>query len=269
MFNKKTVTLLISTYNWPEALELALQSITTQTKLPDEIIIADDGSKGDTRVTIEEFKTRFNLPIMHIWHEDKGFRLAKVRNIAIANATGDYIIQIDGDIIMHRNFIEDHSRFAKPGSFVRASRVYINEKVSNEMLKKGNYKINAFSKGISNFFSAIRIPFMWKYFETGYKDQADERYEIHGCNMAYWRKDALKVNGYNEAFNGWGPEDKEFITRLLNSGIQKRFIKLGAIAFHIYHKENSKALLAENIKLFKAAIEQKLVRCSLGINQYL
>lgn len=137
------------------------------------------------------------------------------------------------------------------------------------MLETKQYKINAFSKGITNFFSAIRIPFLWKYFETSYKDKGDERYEIHGCNMAYWRKDAIKVNGYNECFNGWGPEDKEFITRLMNAGVQKRFLKLGAIAFHIYHKENPRTFLEENIKAFKAAITNKKIYCERGINQYL
>lgn len=269
MSRKPSVTLLISTYNWPEALELVLLSVSSQTHRPNEIIIADDGSDERTKFLIEKYRAKLNIPMVHVWHEDKGFRLAKIRNMAIARATGEYIIQIDGDIIMHPYFIADHRSFASPGSFVRASRIYISSEVSQQMLNQKRYKINAFSKGITNFFSALRIPFLWKHFETGYKDKGDERYEIHGCNMAYWRKDAIQVNGYNELFNGWGPEDKEFITRLLNIGIQKRFLKLGAVAFHIYHKENSKTFLAENIKAFKESITQKKVFCEKGINQYL
>ncbi|WP_449437582.1 galactosyltransferase-related protein [Pedobacter steynii] len=92
---------------------------------------------------------------------------------------------------------------------------------------------------------------------------------MHGCNMAFWRSDAIKVNGYNESFTGWGPEDKEFIARLLNIGVKKRFLKLGAVAFHIYHKENSRASLAENQRLFKETIALKKVYCEYGINQYL
>lgn len=269
MQKKITVALIISTYNWPEALELVFLAALNQTQMPDEILIADDGSTEGTKKIIEKYTALFQIPIRHLWHEDKGFRLAKIRNKAIAKANSDYIIQIDGDIIMHPYFIQDHVKFAKPNSFVRASRVYINEEVSAEMLKKHQYKISAFSKGISNFFSAIRIPILWKYFEKNYKIKGDELYEIHGCNMAFWRKDAIKVNGYNESFNGWGPEDKEFITRLLNSGVQKRFIKLGAIAFHIYHRENPKTFLEENIKAFKEAITDKKIYCERGINQYL
>ncbi|WP_316816901.1 glycosyltransferase family 2 protein [Pedobacter nyackensis] len=269
MQKKITVALLISTYNWPEALELTLLSALNQTQMPDEILIADDGSTESTKTIIEKYALLFPIPIRHLWQEDKGFRLAKIRNKAIAKTNSDYIIQIDGDIIMHPYFIQDHIKFAKPNSFVRASRVYINEVVSNQMLEKCQYKISAFSKGISNFFSAVRIPFLWKYFEKNYKMKGEELYEIHGCNMAFWRKDAIKVNGYNESFNGWGPEDKEFITRLLNSGVQKRFIKLGAIAFHIYHKENAKTFLKENTETFKEAILHKKTYNEFGINQYL
>ena len=269
MSTTPSVSLIISTYNWPEALDLVLLAALKQIQLPDEIIIADDGSGNATRSVVEKYKTLAPIPVHHEWQEDKGFRLAEIRNKAIAKARYEYIVQIDGDIIMHPHFISDHMKFAKVNSFVRASRIYINEEVSLQMLKTKQFKISAFSKGITNFFSALRIPVLWRCFETGYKIKGDELYEIHGCNMAYWRQDALKVNGYNESFNGWGPEDKEFITRLLNVGVQKRFLKLGGIAFHIYHKENAKTFLEENTKKFKDAISSKTKYTEFGINQYL
>jgi len=264
-----TAALLISTYNWPEALDLVLSSVLIQSKMPDEILIADDGSTDETKVIIEKYKKLFKIPVVHIWHEDKGFRLAKIRNKAIAKAKSDYIIQIDGDIILNKHFIKDHKNFAVPGTFVRASRVYIKKQFSIELLKKASIEVSLFKKNISNFFSALRIPFLWPFFEKKYKIKGDELYEIHGCNMAFWRSDAIKVNGYNENFNGWGPEDKEFIARLLNVEVQKRFLKLGAIAFHIYHKENAKTYLKENEIAFKETIALKKVYCESGINQYL
>lgn len=264
-----TAALIISTYNWPEALDLVLTSVLRQSKMPDEILIADDGSTESTKLVIEKYKKIFKIPVIHIWHEDKGFRLAKIRNKAIAKAKSEYIIQIDGDIILNRHFIQDHKKFAIPGTFVRASRVYINESFSNKLLKKTAFKISAFNKNISNFFSALRIPSLWPLFEKKYKIKGAELYEIHGCNMAFWRSDAIKVNGYNETFNGWGPEDKEFIARLLNIGVQKRFLKLGAITFHIYHRENAKTYLEKNESAFKETVALKKVYCESGINQYL
>ncbi|EDM37555.1 glycosyl transferase, family 2 [Pedobacter sp. BAL39] len=269
MHKTPTISLIISTYNWPEALELALLSVKAQSIMPTELIIADDGSDSRTKHMVDKYRAKISIPIKHVWHEDEGFRLAKIRNMAISRASGEYIVQVDGDIIMHTHFIEDHMNFALPGSFVRASRVYINKETSKKMIQHRLHRASAFSPGISNFFSALRVPFLWRYFENTYKSKGNERYEIHGCNMAYWRKDAIKVNGYNELFNGWGPEDKEFVARLLNIGLQKRFIKLGAIAFHLYHKESSKKFLKTNVNAFRKSIEQKLIYCELGINQYI
>ena len=80
------VSLLIATYNWPEALSLVLESVQNQFVLPNEIIIADDGSKDETRQLIENFKRKTTIELHHIWQEDKGFRLAEIRNKAIAKA---------------------------------------------------------------------------------------------------------------------------------------------------------------------------------------
>src|SRR5690606_7255597 len=146
-------------------------------------------------------------------------------NRAIAIAESEYIIQIDCDIILHPYFVKDHLDFAKKGAFTRASRVYINEETSRRLLEVKTTNISVFRKGVSNFFSGIRIPFLRKFFESAYKSNGEELYEIHGCNMAFWKEDAIAVNGYNEDFEGWGPEDKEFVARLLNYGLKKRFLK--------------------------------------------
>jgi glycosyltransferase involved in cell wall biosynthesis len=267
--NAFKTSLIISTYNWPEALELCLLSLLSQAILPDEILIADDGSGLETRELIQKYRSKFNVPLHHIWHEDNGFRLAEIRNKAIAVVTGDYIIQIDGDLILHKKFIADHIKFAKTKSFVRASRIYLSLDTSEKLLDQKQIHFSWFDRGISNKLSAIHLPFLWRVFEYNYKSKGDERWEIHGCNMAFWKKDAITVNGYNEDFKGWGPEDKEFIVRLSNAGIKKRFIKMGALVFHLYHPENLKSNLPNNESILKAAIEEKTVVCLTGINQYL
>ncbi|WP_231561011.1 galactosyltransferase-related protein [Sphingobacterium sp. T2] len=99
--------------------------------------------------------------------------------------------------------------------------------------------------------------------------KGDEKWEIHGCNMAFWREDAIKVNGYNEDFVGWGPEDKEFVARLLNLGLEKRFLKFGAIVYHLWHKLNSRENLSLNEEIFRRTKESKVYFCANGINKYL
>ena len=74
------VSVIITTYNRPDALLLVLQSIESQIKLPEEVIIADDGSDDNTEKLITNYQESSSLNIIHSWQEDKGFRLAKSRN---------------------------------------------------------------------------------------------------------------------------------------------------------------------------------------------
>ncbi|WP_270088356.1 glycosyltransferase family 2 protein [Sphingobacterium sp. SYP-B4668] len=262
------VSLLISTYNWPVALSLCLESIMAQSVYPDEIVIADDGSGEDTLSVIHHWREVAPFPIIHIWQPDNGFQLAQIRNKAIVSCSSDYIIQIDGDLILHPYFIEDHVRFSQSNSFVRASRIYLDKKYSQDKMDKMSIQINPFSRGVSNFFSAFRCSLFWKLFETNYKAKGEEKWEIHGCNMAYWRKDAIRVNGYNEDFIGWGPEDKEFIARLMNAGLKKRFLKFGGIVFHLWHKINAKETILENERIFEQTKKQQLTYCINGLDKY-
>ena len=109
MDSSTSVAIIISTYNWPQALNQTLRSVANQTLLPNEVLIADDGSDERTANLIQQFKEQHpTLNIIHVWHEDNGFRLAAIRNKAIRIAQSDYIIQIDGDIILDHNFIAYH-----------------------------------------------------------------------------------------------------------------------------------------------------------------
>ena len=123
-------SLIISTYNWPEALDLCLQSSLHQVIPPDEILIADDGSDERTAKLVAQYADTAPIPIIHVWHEDNGFRLGSIRNKAIARASGDYIIQIDGDVILPPRFIQDHLSVAHPRRFVSGSRVLLGAEYS-------------------------------------------------------------------------------------------------------------------------------------------
>jgi predicted glycosyltransferase involved in capsule biosynthesis len=87
--------------------------------------------------------------------------------------------------------------------------------------------------------------------------------------MAFWRSDVVAVNGFNEAFESWGREDSEFVVRLLNSGIRRKDLRLGGVAYHLYHDEASRTMLKQNDLLLHNTVTQNLKYCSLGIDQYL
>ena len=126
-----TASVVVSIYNWKEALELVLLSAKRQTVLPKEMVIADDGSRDDTRELIDRMREQMPFPLIHVWQEDKGFRLALAANQAFARCTGDIIIQIGGDIIMERHFVEDHLRHSERGYYLSGSRSKLTQKLNN------------------------------------------------------------------------------------------------------------------------------------------
>jgi len=263
-------SLVIATYNWPLALKACLESVRQQSLLPSEIVIADDGSREETRLLVETVQKDFPVPVVHFWQPDEGFQLAKIRNKAFAAAKSDYIIQIDGDLILHPNFIEDHINLAEPGFFVTGSRAILSQRVTQKILSDTDHnRPNAFNSKRSNFFNALRIGFLRRFLARRYKVEGKNKYYVKGCNMAFWKEDLLKVNGYNEAFTGWGREDSELAIRLINAGIKKQFIKTGGICYHLHHKEASRELEKKNVHMMNDAIKHKTIWAEKGLNQYL
>ncbi|MFL9831040.1 glycosyltransferase family 2 protein [Flavobacterium sp. ST-87] len=257
--------LLISTYNWPEALELVLKSILLQTKLPDEIIIADDGSNENTKFIVNEFEQKSDIPIYHIWQEDIGFRKSKILNKAIAQTSTDYIIQIDGDCILQENFIKNHLNEAQKGVYLYGSRVNILPDFVPDIFSNKKIIFSFFSKEIKNRTRNLYFPFLSKF----YKKHTCISKNFRGCNVSYWRKDFIAINGYNEDFEGWGREDSDLVIRMGNNGVRAKRLRYAGILFHIYHKVNSKEKLALNNKIQDETVSQKIIGISNGVNKYL
>ena len=260
-----TISLIITTYNWKDALELSIRSVWQQTKLPEEVIVADDGSSDGTAELVNKLAEITSLPIVHSWQKDEGFRVAKSRNKAIAKARGDYIILIDGDILLEKHFIEDHLTFAKEGFFIQGSRVIVGEEKTKEILNSKNINLSFFSQNIENRKNCLRSSVLSKLFSRESKKISG----IRTCNFAFWKADALAVNGFNEDFIGWGREDSEFVVRLMNKGIRRGNLKFKATAYHLYHPERSRESLTNNDLILRNTIERKLTWCKNGIDQHL
>lgn len=259
-----TVSLLISTYNWHKALDLCLKSILRQTVFPEEIIIADDGSTQETKQIIDKFRTIYSGKIKHIWHEDSGFKLAEIRNKGLLEATGDYIVQIDGDVILHPNFIEDHKNFAKENSFIKGRRSMIGKEKTEELLNQNSVSISFLSKDLKRREHGIRIAFYNSLFSSKEENSADG---VMGSNMAFWRKDFVKANGYNNGLKGWGAEDKELAQRFVNLGLKKRKLKFAGIQYHLFHNESDKSKHDAQMEVIEALKSSKKTRCENGLEE--
>lgn len=259
-----SVSIIVSTYNWKEALELVLLSISRQSVMPLEVIVADDGSRADTANLIADCQNLLSVPLLHVWQEDNGFQLSQIRNKAIAKAKGEYILQIDGDVILEKHFIQDHLQFAKEGYFATGSRVNLIEKFSSHVMKDKQTRFSFLSRGITNKLNAVRCRFLANYYRFRYK--RNNPYYMKGCNMGYWKKDILAVNGYNEDIAGWGYEDNEIAARFLALGLQKQYLKCAGIVYHLYHKHT---ITTVNSSVLEETMASGISRCKKGIDQYL
>lgn len=258
------ISLIITTYNNPLALEKVMNSVIPQTRLPDEVIIADDGSDERTASVVKLFSETAPVPVFHVWHKDMGFRLAKIRNEAIKQSSGDYIIVLDGDCVVNRHFISDHMSLAEKDCFIQGKRVLVNREVvaafhhghadsTRSLIKM------ALTGKITNFHHLIRLP---RYFSIKNKKLKG----IKGCNMSFFREDIFAVNGFNEDFVGWGNEDSELASRFFKYGLLKKVHLFVAICFHLWHPTN-KDITYENKRLLSTTIASKEYVCKNGITK--
>jgi len=227
--------------------------------MPDEIIVADDGSTSETASIVREFAGVAPFKVCHVWHEDMGFRLAEIRNKAISAATSEYLIFSDGDCIPHPRFVGDHANAISQGCFVTGKRMLVNKNLSCRFAWAGFFSaLRDCLKGeLSGIHHLLRVPwFILK--KSGI-------YGLRGCNIAIFRSDLLAVNGFNEKITGWGREDSEIVARLYAFGLKRLEPPFSAIVFHLWHPENSRNSLRENDHLLEETIASGIFRCTFGI----
>ncbi len=261
------VSVIVTTYNWPRALRLVLRGLARQSRLPDEVIVADDGSGPDTRWMLEDIARGFPVPLRHHWQEDRGFRAARSRNRAIAAATGDYVLLLDGDMVLHRDFVADHLRHARPGWFVQGSRVLTTPLLSRLMLAEHRIDLSVFSRHLQRRRNALR----WSALAWLNLSRLGRRppRAIKTCNQGWYRTDLLRLNGFDERMEGWGREDSELAWRAWHAGIAARHVRFAALAWHLYHRERHEDGESPNDRYLRETRASRRQRAELGLDRHL
>lgn len=270
---KPSCSLIITTYNQKERLALVLDSVRALETLPTEVLIADDGSAEDTKELIESYATNFPCPLVHIWQEDQGFRASRARNLAIKATRGEYIIIIDGDMIIESHFVRDHLRFAKKGVLIQGSRIILDQSFTDQMMQAySNKQQNIFQQAFQKKeFKATRCALLSKlvFALSTIKASVFAKKElikgVRSCNMSFYKADCVAINGFNEAFEGWGREDSEFVARFLFNGGELRRLEFAGVAYHLYHKENTRAMLESNHTLYLQTLDSQMRFCEKGL----
>ncbi|WP_336127026.1 glycosyltransferase family 2 protein [Mesoflavibacter sp. CH_XMU1422-2] len=268
---KPKSSVVISTYNQPKWLKKVLQGFEQQIESDFEIIIADDGSKEETKLVIDQFKSLSNISVKHVWQEDNGFNKTKILNKAIKVVDSDYLIFTDGDCIPRSDFVKKHLELRKENCFLSGGYFklpkHISKAISHEdiieqrcfdkdwLLSKGlkiNFKINkltsfGFKEWFLNTFTTTKAT--WD-----------------GMNTSGWKKDILKVNGFDERMK-YGGEDREMGERLINLGIIPIQARYSLICVHLHHErpyKNEEAIII-NKEIRKQTKSNKSTFTKFGI----
>ncbi|NRB38439.1 MAG: glycosyltransferase family 2 protein [Pseudomonadales bacterium] len=234
------LAVVITTYNSPLWLERVLWGYEQQSDTDFEVIIADDGSSQATQDLIDAFKARNKLNILHVWHEDQGFRKTEILNKAIVKTTSDYLVFTDGDCIPRADFIAVHKALSEPGKFLSGGYFKLNMPVSELVSEKDIASGDVFDADWLQQQGQPKSHKMMKLTAKGFKARLLEvltptKATWNGMNSSTWKADIIAVNGFNEEMQ-YGGLDREMGERMMNAGLKGKQIRYSAICLHLDHK---------------------------------
>ena len=236
------VSLLITTFNRSDALDLVLKTVASQTRVPSEVVMCDDGSSFETKMLLRQWEER--LPIRHAWQPDREFRAARSRNLGISKSEAEYVVLIDGDCLLPPKFVENHVKLAKLGHLVAGGRHLLSESETRVLLSEASSIEEAFRHWK---FRAVSLGLL--------RDQRPGAWDlVRTCNVGLYRDDIEAVGGFDESYVGWGREDSDFVVRLMHRGVKVRSGRFAACVAHLHHLERSRDQLSENDARFHACL---------------
>ncbi len=271
MDSSELVSVVITTYNRSDALLAVLGGLSHQTDRHFEVIVADDGSREAHQQAIFDSPVARSLKVMHVWHPDLGFTASRIRNRGVAAARGQYIIFLDGDCVPEVDFIAQHKALAESGHFINGSRVLLSEALTGRVVagleqisgRAWTYWIKQRLLG-----HASKITGLLRLKDSPSRVEREfSRKGIRSCNLAVWRTDFERVDGFDESFVGWGHEDADFVLRLHHSGVFRKNGYCATEVFHLWHKEAARDQESLNARTVKERAKTDITQAAMGYAQ--
>jgi glycosyltransferase involved in cell wall biosynthesis len=263
------ISVIVTTYNREDALDAVLRSLACQADRNFEVVVADDGSTAATGQLVEAWKAKIGHRMDRVWHEDRGFRAAEIRNRAILASRGAYCIFLDGDCIVRPDFVATHRRLAEPGYFVTGNRILLSPELTALVLREGltpeswsfGRWLGQRLRGRVNRLSALlHLPLgpLRRLRRHAWRG-------ARSCNLAVWRSDLARVDGFDADYNGWGKEDSDIIVRLLHAGVRRKDGVFATGVLHLWHAEADRTRLEENERKLAEIVASRGVRAQRGL----
>lgn len=265
------ISVVITTYNRSDALSVVLEALAAQNDKIFEVVVADDGSTVAHQHAIRAAAAQYKLPLTHVWHPDIGFTAARVRNLGVNAAAGDYIVFLDGDCVPETDFVSRHRALSESSCFVNGSRVLLSQPLTQEAIE-GQTRIfgkswlfwmrKRWSGAASKSLTLLRLPDFERRKHKAFKWKG-----IRSCNMGVWRKDFEAVNGFDESFVGWGHEDADFVLRLHNAGITRKNGFASTEVYHLWHRQASRAGESKNVATVRERMVSGQIEPTIGYSE--
>ncbi|MGR0278159.1 glycosyltransferase [Marinomonas dokdonensis] len=257
------VSLIVAVYKRVDFLTLVSKSIEMQTFRNFEIIIAEDDRSPEVNDFVLDWKTKTSLSIKHINQDDDGFRKNKILNEALRVSSGEYTVFIDGDCILHKDFIKDHVKLSSPSVCNFGRRVMLTQKTTESLIETNDFKLLSLYRLIlaktRHLECAVHLPFLISHRKTG----------MLGCNFSVLRKNLIDINGFDEDFETplFG-EDTDIERRLRLNNIKLKCTKFHTIQYHLHHplKDRSRAWEISG-ELYDQKVKEGKIICNNGYNK--
>jgi glycosyltransferase involved in cell wall biosynthesis len=265
-----SISVIVSTYNRPDALDATLRSLARQRDKRFEVVIADDGSALATRDVIDRWRSKAGVTLKHVWQADRGFRLAEIRNRALVASSANYLVFLDGDCIARPEFIAAHRGLAEPGFFVGGNRVLLSRALTEDVLANNleaehwtarDWARHRARGDINRLLPLLRLRLGPLRRRLGGRWKG-----VRGGNFAFHRADLERVDGFETSFTGWGLEDSDIVIRMIRAGGRRKDGRFATGVLHLWHPDADRARLAENQARLDELIKSDRVRALSGLS---
>lgn len=214
------LSIVVSTFERLRHLRLCLESIAAQAEVADqiEVVVCDDGSRDATHAMVAAFSRKVPFRVAVTTHEHDGFRLSQSRNEGVAASVADRILFTDGDCLLPRGTLAKYIDAIRPGRIAGGDSCRLDEE-STAVLSIETVRSGAFLRAVTDE-ERRRLAMKARHAKVYEFLRLPMRPRLYGNAIGISRADYERLNGFDEAFVGWGLEDRDLQMRAEQLGIR-------------------------------------------------